>query len=266
MLNPAFASTLPVGPLIMGASGRLGRALAHVWPQTAPQPIWQNRDGAGGLLAWDILNAAPPDLPPISGVVVLAGITHGSPDELAANTSLAQAGVDLGCKLGVPVLVASSQAVYGPQQGLMREDMSLLTQSDYGRAKLAMEAAVAGPNVTCLRIGNVAGCDALTAGMARGSVVLDRFADGQGPRRAMLGPSDLRYVIQALLAVPVRPLVVNVARPGLVAMADMLRAAQCPFDWRDAPFGAMQEVTLLQSICTMPAADAVDMVAQGRLA
>ena len=53
-------------------------------------------------------------------------------------------------------------------------------------------------------------------------------------------------------------------------MADMLRAAQCPFDWRDAPFGAMQElamdVTLLQSICTMPAADAVDMVAQGRLA
>ncbi|MEH6655186.1 NAD-dependent epimerase/dehydratase family protein [Loktanella salsilacus] len=270
MLNSSIASTPLRGPLIMGGSGRLGRALAAVWPKTVPQPVWQNRYGAGGLLAWDILNEAPPKMPSISGVVVLAGLTHGSTAALAVNTQLAKAGVHLGRERGVPVLVASTQAVYGPQRGQMCENMPLLPQSDYGRAKLAMETAVAGPNVTCLRIGNVAGCDALANSMARGSVILDRFADGHGPRRAMLGPWDLFQIIQTLLAMPVRPPVLNVARPGLVAMADMLRAAQCPFVWRDAPSGALQElamnVDLLQTICPTPPANAVDMVAQGGLA
>jgi dTDP-4-dehydrorhamnose reductase len=180
---------------------------------------------------------------------------------------LAQAGVDLGGRLGVPVLVASTQAVYGPQPGLLREDAALMPANHYGRAKSAMEAAVAASHVTCLRIGNVAGCDALAAGIARGGVVLDRFADGQGPLRVMLGPLDLCHVIQGLLAVPTRPPVVNVARPGLVAMADVLTAAGVAFDWRVAPDGALPElgldVTLLQGISPLPAANAGDMAAQG---
>lgn len=256
------------GPLIMGASGRLGRALARVWD--GPAPVWQTRGGARGALAWDILNAPAPDLPPISGIVVLAGVTAGTAADLALNTALAQAGADLGARLGVPVLVASTQAVYGPQPGLLREDAPLMPANEYGRAKLVMEAAVAAPHVTCLRIGNVAGCDALAAGIARGGVVLDRFADGQGPRRAMLGPLDLCHVIKGLLAAPSRPPVLNVARPGLVAMADVLRGAGVSFDWRTAPADALPElamdVSLLQGICPLPAANAADMVAQGGLA
>ena len=263
MSTPTFSS----GPLIMGASGRLGQALARVWD--GPAPVWQTRSGAGGSLAWDILNAPAPELPAVSGIVVLAGVTAGSAAELALNTDLAQAGADLGARLGVPVLVASTQAVYGPQPGLLREDAALMPANDYGRAKCAMEAAVAAPHVTCLRIGNVAGCDALAAGITRGGVVLDRFADGQGPRRAMLGPLDLCHVIQGLLAAPARPPVLNVARPGLVAMADVLMAAGVAFDWRAAPKGALPElgldVTLLQGICPLPAADAGDMAVQGGL-
>ncbi len=258
---------LTKGPLILGASGRLGQALARVW--NGPAPIWQTRYGVNRTLAWDILQAPTPDLPDPSGIIVLAGVTAGTSTELALNTDLAQAGADLGARLGVPVLVASTQAVYGPQPGLMREDAPLMPANDYGRAKCTMEAAVAAPHVTCLRIGNVAGCDALAAGIARGGVVLDRFADGQGPRRAMLGPLDLCHVIQGLLAVPARPPVLNVARPGLVAMADVLMAAGVAFDWRDAPEGALPElglnVTLLQGICPLPAADAGDMAVRGGL-
>lgn len=257
------------GPLVLGASGRLGRALARAWPADAPAPVWQTRDGAGETLAWDILNAPPPPLPPFGGVIVLAGVTQGTVAELALNTRLAQAGADLGAAYGVPVLLASTQAVYGAQQGLLSEAAAPGPGTAYGRAKLAMERAVAAPHVTSMRIGNVAGCDALSAAVARGSVTLDRFADGQGPRRAMIGPVDLAQVLLALLAAPARPAVLNVARPGLVAMADVLDAAGIRFAWRPAPQGALPElaldVTLLQEIYPLPVADAVAMARQGGL-
>ena len=255
-----MTTTADARPLILGASGRLGRALARAWPAGAPAPLRQSRDGAGDTLAWDILNAPVPDLPAINSVVVLAGVTHGTAEALALNTPLVQAGADLGARLGVPVLVASSQAVYGPQPGLLREDAPLRPANAYGHAKAAMEAAVTGPHVTHLRIANVAGCDALAAGIAQGGVVLHRFADGQGPRRAYCTPEDLARVLIALAAAPARPRVVNVARPGLVAMADVLDAAGVPFDWTPAPAEALPEmaldVTLLQGICPLPPADA----------
>lgn len=260
-------------PLILGASGKLGQALRYVWPKDVPIPLWQTRDGVEGTWGWDILNEPAPALPtellPLSGIVVLSGVTQGDTAELALNTDLVLAGANLGAVLGVPVLAASSQAVYGPQQGMLRENSRLMPSNDYGRAKQTMEAAVAAPHVTCLRLGNVVGCDALAASISLGKVVLDRFADGRGPRRAMLSPLDLYWVIQELLAVPVRPQVVNVARPGLVEMADILKAAGVAFEWRDAPSGAMQElaldVSLLQGICPLPYADAGDLAMQGNL-
>jgi hypothetical protein len=243
--------------------------LARVWPINAPSPVWQTRDGAGGTLAWDILNAPPPPLPAFGGVIVLAGVTQGTAAELDLNTPLAQAGADLAAARGVPVLLASTQAVYGVQPGLLSEAVPPDPRNAYSHAKLAMERAVAAPHVTSLRIGNVAGCDALTAAVACGAVTLDRFEDGQGPRRAMIGPADLAHVLLALLAAPTRPAVLNVARPGLVAMADMLNVAGIRFDWRPAPQGALPElaldVTLLQGICPLPTADATAMVQQGRL-
>ena len=252
--------------LILGASGKLGRALARVWPVTAPRAIRQTRDGAGGTLAWDILNSPAPPLPALGGIIALAGVTKGTPDALAANTGLALAAADLGAALGLRVLVASTQAVYGALQGDVPETAIPQPTSAYGHAKLAMEAAVAAPHVCCLRIGNVAGCGSLAGAMTDPPVKLDRFADGQGPRRAILGSADLAQVLLGAMAAPALPPVMNVARPGLLAMADLLDAVGVDWVWRPAAPGALPElaldVTLQQAICPLPAVDAAAIAAQ----
>ena len=255
------------GPLILGASGTLGRALARVWPRDALAPLPQGRDHRAGMLQWDILNAPAPALPSVSGVIVLAGVTRGNDAALALNTDLARAGADLARRLGVRALVASSQAVWGRPDHPVSEADTPAPVTPYGRAKLAMEQALAGEDhVCCLRIGNVAGCDSLFDAMTRPPVTLDRFADGQGPRRAMIGPADLARVMVALLGTPSLPPVLNVARPGTIAMADLLDVAGVDWQWRDAGAGALPElaldVTLLQGISPLPQATAHDMLAQ----
>lgn len=271
--NPTYSAV----PLILGGSGKLGQALARIWPAAASAPLWQYRSGGAPLsatihvertLAWDILHAPPPaSLPPLSGVIALAGVTEGSNTALAENTSLALAAAALGIQLGVPVLVASSQAVYGAQSGAISEEATLLASSGYATAKVAMEAALRGmDHVTCLRIGNVAGCDMLFRRMQTPPVMIDQFADGLSPRRAYLGPADLAKVLLALLAAPQRPAVLNVARPGLVAMADLVTASGVYWQWQPAPNTALPELALdvsrQQLLCPLPPADTQDLLIQ----
>lgn len=233
--------------LVLGSTGRVGRALRAVWPAAVPV-IWQSRHTTDtpDTVAWDMLNAPPPVLPDLGGVVALAGVT-GGPD-LAQNTHLALAAA----ALGAPVLLASTQAVYGTPDGPASEITPPDPVTAYGHAKWAMERAVADqPHVTCLRIGNVAGCDGLAGAIARGPVVLDQFADGQGPRRMMITPAVLADVICTLLAHPApRHAVINIAQPGLVAMQAVLTAAGATWHWRPAPADALaaleMDVTLLQ--------------------
>jgi nucleoside-diphosphate-sugar epimerase len=259
------------GSLILGATGKLGRALARVWPQGAPVPLLQGRDDCDGLLHWNILNDPAPELPVVSGVIVLAGVTTGDDAGLALNTDLARAGADLARRLGVRALVASSQAVYGHPDHAAVEADTLVPVAPYGRAKRTMEQALAGQDhVCCLRIGNVAGCDSLFDAMTRPPVTLDRFRDGQGPRRAMIGPRDLAQVMVDLLGAPFLPPTLNVARPGTLAMADLLVQAGVDWHWRDAKPDALPElalnVTLLQGISPLPPVTAPDMLAQARAA
>jgi hypothetical protein len=275
--NPTYSAA----PLILGGSGKLGQALARIWPAAAPAPLWQYRPWGAPLsatiladrtLAWDILHApSPTSLPPLGGIIALAGVTAGSDTALADNTALALAAAALGLRLGVPVLVASSQAVYGAQAGALSEEAPLLSLGGYGAAKVAMEAALAGmDHVTCLRIGNVAGCDMLFGRMHTPPVMLDQFADGLSTRRAYLGPADLAQVLLALLAAPQRPAVLNVARPRLVAMADLVTASGVYWHWQRAPDTALPvlalDVDLQQIFCPLPPADAQDLLAQARAA
>lgn len=246
------------GPLILGSTGQVGRALAHV----AGPAVFQGR--ADAPVVWDILNAPAPALGPITGVVSL---TRG-PDT-ATEIALATAACDLGEARGVPVLIASSQAVYGPAGAVpLAEDAPCAPTSEYGRIKLAMEAAVAG-RATCLRIGNVVGCDMLLMNAARGPVTLDRLPDGRSPRRAYIGPACLWQVITGLLAQDDLPAVINVAQPGLVEMADLLRAASLDWTWRDGA-GALAELALdttaLQQRVPLPAATPAGLIAQARAA
>lgn len=267
-----------VSPLILGGTGWVGQALARVW-KDAP-PVWQHRPQrpapAAPALVWDMHSPAPTILQPISGIIVLAGVTDGDAAQLAQNTTLALAACDLAAQVGgVPVLVASSQAVYGPQTGLLSEDHTCAPSSPYGVAKLAMETAVAGrPNVTCLRIGNVAGADMLMRAASAGPVKLDQFADGQGPERAYIGPVTLAQVLAGLLAAyhagTVLPRVLNVASPGMIAMQDVLTAAGARWSWRPAAAQALRalalDVSRLSDIVPLAPDTATGIIAQARTA
>lgn len=232
--------------LVLGSTGRVGRALRAVWPVDVPV-IWQSRQhvDAANTITWDLRGPAP-DLPALAGVVVLAGVTAG-PD-LAQNTAIAQVAAGLGPR----VLLTSTQAVYGTPDTPVTEDDPVSPSTPYGQAKLAMEQAMADqPHVTCLRLANVVGCDGLAGAMMRGPVALDQFADGQGPQRMMITPQCLAHVICTLIRHPdPLPPVMNVAQPGLVAMQAVLTAAGAAWHWRPAPSGALarleMDVTLLQ--------------------
>ena len=266
-----------IGPLVLGGTGDMGRALRRCWPSGAPQGLWQQRPGRPAPhppgLEWDILNAPPPARLPagLSGLLVLAGVTSGDATALARNTDLALAGVDLAQRAGLGrVLVASSQAVYGAVPGAAAEHTPCRPVNPYGAAKLAMEQALQGrPGVTILRIGNLAGSGALFRQAALGPVMLDRFADGQSPRRSYIGPAELARVILALLAHPdPLPPVLNVALPGAVAMSALLEAAGVGYAWQPAPPAALPEalldVSLLRRHLDLPAADPARLVAEAR--
>lgn len=233
---------IPSGPLILGSNGRIGsmfRALheAGIWP--GPDPAWHGRQMGWH---WD-MSAPPPKAPPAQGVIVLAGRIS---EKVGDNVTLAKAALDLARDQALgPVLLCSSAAVYGRQEGPLHEGTAN-PASDYGRAKLAMEQMAAShlhPSC-CLRIGNVAGADAALLQAAKGPVTMDQFADGTTPRRAYIGPLTLARLMLGLLKQPDLPPVLNLAQPGLIAMGDLLDAAKVPWTTRPAPETALAELAL----------------------
>ncbi len=231
--------------LILGASGCVGTALRAVWPTHRPA-LWQSRRPPvrPDDIHWDVLQTPPPDLPPLRGVVVLAGTAQAG--DLDVNLRIARAVVGL----NAPVLLASTQAVYGTPRDAVSETCTPNPQSDYGRAKLQMEQAVHGhPNVCCLRLANVVGCDTLgriIAGLGAGdSLALDQFQDGQGPQRMVIRPAVLAMVLGRLLDQPDRlPKVLNVAEPNMVRVQDVLTDQGTPWHWRQAPEGALAKLEM----------------------
>lgn len=248
--------------LVLGATGRIGAILRAAW---APgDALWQARPGAaprgasGAADPWVIADPlADADALERAGqgadtVLCLAGVTNAAAAagaDIADNIRLGTAAVRLGAALGARVLLASSAAVYGSEQGLLREDRALAPLSDYGRAKAEMEAEGArlgqdlGVAVTALRIGNIAGLDAILGGWRPG-FALDRFADGRTPRRSYIGVATLARVLERLVRTPGLPPVLNVAAPGTVGMGALLDAAGLAWTPRPATQGAIPEVAL----------------------
>ncbi|MEK0165822.1 NAD-dependent epimerase/dehydratase family protein [Phaeobacter sp. A36a-5a] len=305
ILIPALA---PV--LIMGASGRIGGLLRSQWSGPEQGLRWQRRrppvgtgpDGRG----WHVFEplAEPEALLQAAvgcaAILCLAGPVPGGTaggdlraGQLVQHRDLALAALeasararDAGAGAGAPrVLLASSAAVYGATPGPLREDTPLAPLAPYGVAKAEMEQAACaratelGLDVTLLRIGNIAGFDAILGGW-RAGFRLDQFADGQTPRRSYIGPRTLAEVLAALIASPALPQVLNIAQPGLVAMGDLLQAAGLEFARRPAPGDAIAEVQLdvsrLIGLLTpepapaadlpacLPVATATDLVAEAR--
>lgn len=245
--------------LVLGATGRIGAMLRRHWP--AGQGLWQARPGRplpAAAAEWVQLDplADPAALAAAAGraqaILCLAGVTPTTREagaDMADNVALALAAVRAGAAAGVPVLLASSSAVYGAQEGLLPEAAPPAPVSDYGRAKAEMErqaaarAAELGVALTSLRIGNVAGADAILGGWRQG-FRLDRFADGRTPRRSYIGPATLARVLAGLCARGDLPGLLNIAAPGTVEMGALLDAAGLAWQPRPAPEDAAPEVAL----------------------
>lgn len=252
--------------LLTGASGRVGRLVCACWPDVAPDlaltPQYR-RDAPPGALRWNPLDGPGVLVDHIAQtrrrpdtIIALAGVTPGPGRDLSLNTALAQATLAAAHDVGVPrVLLASSSAVYGAGCGTsFVEDAPCAPVNAYGVAKCDMEAAcdpwrARGLDICALRIGNVAGADALLLNVARGgpggAVVIDRFADGGGPVRSYIGPATLVAVLATLCrhAGPL-PHVLNIAAPVPVAMTALAEAAGARHETRPAPPSAHQRIPL----------------------
>jgi UDP-glucose 4-epimerase len=239
--------------LVIGGSGRVGRMLARAWVGDGLRPVIQYRAAPLGVnlphLRWSP-GSEPLPLAKFKAMIVLAGVVPGRGD-LAQNATIAQACLTAAQAAGIgKVLIASSSAVYGVNDGTpFAETDALHPVNDYGRAKRTMEAALApfraqGTQVCALRIGNVAGADALLLNLAAGGVVqVDQFADGAGPLRSYIGPLTMARVM-ASLTTQVLPEVLNLAAPHPVAMNDLAQAARANWSWHPAPATAHQRITL----------------------
>ena len=230
--------------------------LRRVWAASPPpgMEIWyQTR---GNLPCERTIRWSPGDdpdlLPDCATVIALWGSTSGDAAALEANVTLARDSRDVALTCGAARLFhLSSAAVYGPAQNAT-EATPPAPINPYGHSKLAMEQAVAGFDDAglhhcCLRLANVVGADSLAAGLAGQSpVTLDRFADGNGPRRSYIGATDLANVLIALARYPAKdlPRILNVAAHEPIAMQDLIAAAGNAILWRDAPAAAVQEVTM----------------------
>jgi len=243
--------------LVLGATGRIGGVLRRVWG--ADRALWQARaaqPGPGWLVADPLSDAGIAALARAaqgaSAILCLSGVTPAraaAGADMADNIALAQAAIRIAAGSGARVLLASSAAVYGNRRGLLDEQVPPAPLSDYGRAKAAMERAGArlgsdmGVSVTGLRIGNIAGLDAILGGWRPG-FVLDRFADGTTPARSYIGPVTLARVLGDLISAPALPGLLNVAAPGTVEMGALLDAAGRVWTPRPAPDTAIPEVAL----------------------
>ncbi|MFT7592951.1 MAG: UDP-glucose 4-epimerase [Paracoccaceae bacterium] len=291
--------------LVLGATGRIGTILRKswsqdpIWGQNPGKVVWQTRhDFAGIGPDWCVLDPLrqPKALARAAAwlagqkgqavILCLAGVVPGqsraggAEGDLADNTALAKAAIRAGQVAGARVLLASSAAVYGNQAenqaGVLDEAAPLAPQNDYARAKVAMETrgatlgAKLGVPVTSLRIGNIAGIDAILGGWRPG-FQLDQFADGGTPQRSYIGMLTLARVLGDLVLAKNLPEVLNVATPGMMEMSALLDAAGLAWTPRPAPDSAIARVCLstraLERFTSLSDAEATasEMLRQWRL-
>jgi nucleoside-diphosphate-sugar epimerase len=258
--NPPEAGTKRI--LLLGGTGRVGKLVVWHWREMATERIQlfeQHRDTSQTTGFYWSLQEDRSDIlvgRGIDAIVSLAGITPRPGAELSLNKSLATAVMRAAFDAGIDrVLLASSSAVYGVGDGTpMSEASPTKPVNDYGRAKLEMEHACStwrdkGLKVCCLRIGNVAGADALLQNVARTAnnhpVTIDTFADGRGPVRSYIGPRSLARVLATLTTHDaLLPKVMNIAAPDPISMDALAKAAGHPWTARSAQPTEQQNITL----------------------
>ena len=266
----------------MGASGRVGRLITSAWANRksrwntvplqyrCPQTLFHSRyipwdvaDGPDGLLKWmDRFGA-------LETLIVMAGVTPATSSDMTLNTLIAKAYLDAAKIVGIKrVLLASSSAVYGIGDGSpMSEVHPCAPLNTYGKSKLDMEAmarnvaACTNMEICCLRIGNIAGADALLLNASKATpetpLIIDRFPDGAGPLRSYIGPTQAGDVLAKLACYQgTLPPVLNLAGTAPIHMEELAIAAALPWRYEKAPRTSHQSITLdcsvLNSLIDMP--------------
>ncbi|MFQ6773797.1 NAD-dependent epimerase/dehydratase family protein [Cereibacter sphaeroides] len=255
--------------LVLGSTGRIGRFLRRAWaePPEGLVPVWHGRDGSADL-QWDML-AAPYPGGAARVVLGLAGVTDRT-GRLGDNVALGLAGCRAAGAAGAAhVFLLSSGAIYGSARSEdLREEDEPAPDTAYGAAKLRMEQAAldwsrtARTGLTILRLGNVAGADALLGpkrppGQA---IVLDPVPGARGPVRTYIGPQSLAAVLARLARLAdagvALPSILNLGAPPPVDMADLLEAAGLDWRWGPPRPGVIPRVGLaldrLAALCPLP--------------
>ena len=250
-----------VGPALEDAVGR-GKLVRQFRRDGSPDSlVWNPLEGVGRLAA-EVERAGQ-----IAAMIVLAGAVPGGRAQLADNAAIAEACLAGAAAAGIRrILVASSSAVYGTAlERPYSETDPCVGASPYALSKLTMECACEpwrdrGLEVCAMRIGNVAGADALLHQLdgptATTELSIDRFADGKGPLRSYIGPASLAGALAALARNPLElPPVVNIAGAPSVRMEDLAEAARVRWCWGVPRPEAVQSVTLDCSLLASLAGD-----------
>ncbi len=253
---------------ITGAGGRLGRLLRHQWPEFDSgfgRPVFLSRAD------WDICSSAPPDVRQGDLILDLAGQIQG---DVARNADLAQSVSQVAAAAGASLAYLSSAAVYSGGLQKMAESGPCMPLSDYGRSKLMAEGRVRQilPSALVLRLGNVAGADALLGPLRPGVPVVLDPVPGQtgGPIRSYIGPITLAAVLGSVLRQLAHgkalPPVLNIAQPNPVAMADLVTATGQDWSFGPERTGVLAKMdldtALLQSVCDVAPATAPGLVGE----
>ncbi len=254
--------------LVLGATGQIGQILHAYWK--SDRIIWQSRSATRGpnWVQIDPTRGAEDiaaSVPQLDAILCLAGATPAAVNRKKAyysdNWRLAEVALQTAALTKSRAYLVSSAAVYGRQTGVLTETLDVHPASDYGHAKHDMEVRAAqlsaelGVFATTLRIGNVAGADAILGGWRPG-FELHQFSDGTTPSRSYIGPRSLASILAALVGRGNAPDLINIALPKPVEMGWLLDAAH--LDWAPvpAPETAIRSVELdtrcLQSLVDLP--------------
>lgn len=267
---------------LTGASGRVGRLIVHSW--TNPNSTWnsvplQYRCAveliSPRIIPWNVANG-PNELlhwmdkfGALDTLIVLSGVTPATSTDMMQNIAIAKRYLDAARVTGIKrVLLASSAAVYGVSDGSPMDETHLCVPlNNYGKSKLAMEAMVRDfaestkIEVCCLRIGNIAGADALLLNAPKATpdapLIIDQFANGSGPLRSYIGPTQFGDVLAKLACYEGQlPPTLNVAGTSPVRMEDLAIAAAIPWRYELAPKTSHQSIILdcsaLEALIDMP--------------
>ena len=244
---------------MLGAGGRLGRLLRPVFPSPAR---WFARTEVD-VCDLSALRAA---LRGADTVLCMAGVTNTSAQPMHMNADLSLRTLEAARDVGAGhVFLFSSASVYGANAGICTENGPVSPASEYAESKLAMERVArehAHPN-TVLRLGNVAGADAILSGW-RAGFQLDQLPDGGTPQRSYIGPHALTQTLVDLALASGLPPVLNVAAPGCVPMGALLDAAELNWTPRPATAATIPSVYLdTTQLCTFTDFKASDSTPEG---